>query len=157
LIGSRLLIAPKRQAETAEALDIQRESEGASLATTSYALSEGLSRCWQFHVQLMGGDSSGVEEKLNRDFTSRRLAPDEVAAQLSLVMAGKLSTETLLENLYEGEIGRDPETERERLDAEGPSAPPVNAANEFGDPNAPQNTAPVSTPPTGQSTPIQVE
>lgn len=127
LMGARMLLAPKREAETAEAAMIQRDGESASLNTISRALSTAFTRCWQFHAAWLGIGADMVSDELPRDFFPHRLSPSEIAAQLSLVQAGKLSTETLLENLYAGEIGREPELEMERIASE-PIAPPADAA-----------------------------
>lgn len=118
LMGARMLLAPKREAETAEAALIQRDGESASLTMLSRALSTALTQCWRFHAIWMGLSSEGVGDDLPRDFFPHRLTPDEIRVQLEAHNAGHLSTETLLENLYAGQIAREPEVERERLAAE---------------------------------------
>ncbi|MGH7788408.1 MAG: DUF4055 domain-containing protein [Candidatus Binatia bacterium] len=128
LLGSRALLAPKRAAETAEAMAIGRESENASLSTISYGLSLGLTRMWRFYARWMGLDPREVSEELNRDFVSHKLTPDEVRAQMEAVQAGYMSEDTFIENLYAGEVSRDLATERERLSVQGPHANPGDGA-----------------------------
>lgn len=141
LMGARMLLAPKREAETAEAALIQRDGESASLSMLSHAISAALTKCWQHHATWMGLPTDGVGDELSRDFFPHRLTPEEITAQLALVQAGKMSTETFLENLYAGEITREPEVEMERLAAEPPAADPGNPADLGLDP---QQTGPAA-------------
>lgn len=143
LMGARMLLAPKREAETAEASMIQRDGESASLSMISQALSSALTKCWAYHAMWMGLPDDAAGDELSRDFFPHRLAPDEITAQLSLVQAGKMSTETFLENLYAGQIAREPDVEMERIGSEpqmgGPGDPTI-----LDDPTA----APATEPPT---------
>lgn len=129
LMGARMLLAPKREAETAEAAMIQRDGESASLSMISYALSTALTKCLQFHATWMGLPTGGVGDELSRDFFPHRLTPDEVGAQLQVYAEGGMSLETLMENLYTGGINREPEVEAERMAAEGPRAKPGDGAD----------------------------
>ncbi|MEO8602484.1 MAG: DUF4055 domain-containing protein [bacterium] len=124
LLGVRMLLAPKREAETAAALAIQRDGETASLSTISYGISLGLTKCWRFYAMWMGLNSKDVSDTLNRDFVNHRLSPEETLAQMQLVQSGYLSEQSFIENLFAGEISRDPETERDRIDTQPPRVEP---------------------------------
>lgn len=128
LMGARMLLAPKREAETAEASLIQRDGESASLSMISHALTTALTQCWQYHAMWMGLPAEGVGDELNRDFFPHRMDPSEILAQVQLYNDGLLSKETLLENLYAGQISREPELERERIEMEPPKAQPVDGS-----------------------------
>ncbi len=125
LMGARMLLAPKREAETAEASLIQRDGESASLSMISRALSAALTKCLQYHAMWMGIEDKTIGDELSRDFFPHRLTPQEIAAQLDMVNQGRMSVETFLENMYSGQITREPDVERERIDAE-PPAPPAD-------------------------------
>lgn len=119
LLGARMLSKPKRAAETAEALQIQAAGEEASLQQVADTATEAFTQLWRWHVQRMGAAGEDVGDTFSRDFTSTALSEGEVAQRLALVIAGKLSTETFLEQLFNGEwIQHDAKTELQRLDEE---------------------------------------
>lgn len=124
LMGARMLLAPKREAETAEASLIQRDGESASLSMISHALSTALTKCWYFHCVWMGLATEGVGDTLPRDFFPHKMTPEEMTGQIDAYMKGVISRETLLENLFAGGVSREPEVEAERIGAEGPHAGP---------------------------------
>ena len=124
LMGARMLLAPKREAETAEAAMIHRDGEAASLGTISQALTNALTQCWRFHAAWMGLATDGVGDELSRDFFPHRLTAEEIGAYLDAFERGAMSFDTLLENLHAGQITRDPETERDRIRTEPPRAKP---------------------------------
>ncbi len=128
LMGARMLLAPKREAETAEAAVIQRDGESASLSMISHALTTALTQCWYFHAIWMGIPTEGVGDELPRDFFPHRLTPDEIAIQMQMVAEGRMSTATFLDNMYAGQITKEPDEERERIDAEPPQAQPADGA-----------------------------
>lgn len=120
LLGARMLSRPKRAVETAEALTIQVSGESASLLRIADSLSELFTKLWRWGIERSGAKPSDKDgDTLSRDFASTKLTDAEVAQMLALVVAAKMSTQTFLENMYEGEWMRhDAAEEMKRLEEE---------------------------------------
>lgn len=116
-LGSRILATEKLQAETAEALSIRRASEHATLG----ALARAVSRKLQEALNLIAWwlDAGEVEFALSTDFLPMPLTATEMQVLLQAVQTGKLSVETWLAKLVDGEQlpeNFDIEAELARLD-----------------------------------------
>jgi len=123
-LGARLLDTPKRAPETAETHRLRLSGEGGALASVVKMASSGLARALRWVAWWEGMDDTSIEVELNQDFYDVRMAPQELTALIQARQAGEISYETFIYNLERGEMlppDTDADTERARLDAEGPS------------------------------------
>lgn len=120
-IGSRL-ITEKKGIESVEALRMRSASDTASLVSIVGAMENCIINALTTHV-MWTGQPEEFQFELNRDFVSQKLEPQEVEALMKLYMAGIISQETMLENLFTGEIAPEVQVEMERL---AEQAEPVN-------------------------------
>jgi len=112
-IGSRLL-QEKKGVEATETLRIKQGGETATLVNLVGAVESGLQTILT-HYQMWNGKETEIEFEMNKDFTPTRLSPQEIKSLMDAVVAGTISQETFLQNLYDGEIVDDVELEKGRL------------------------------------------
>ena len=103
--GSRLL-SSKKGIESVEALQLRSGSESAVLNTIVHAVQSALNGALALCGEIDGVANPGI--KLNTDFTAVQLDPQAVSSLLALYTAGTISIEQLLNELYSGEIIRNP-------------------------------------------------
>lgn len=120
-MGSRLLM-PKKGIESAEALQIRAGSESAALETMTNALENGLQRALETYDLWLGAGVSTLT--LNRDFTAAKIDPSTLTALISAYTQGVISLDSLLTQLFQGEIIADVKLEKEAL-ANAPVIAPV--------------------------------
>lgn len=122
VLGARMLERQKAGVEAAEALWIRASEDVATLNTIVGSAENGLANVLDSMLSWMGGTEESSEVRLNRDFVSERLSPQEVTVLLQAVQAGKLSQDTFLYNLQMGEIlpkGRTIDEEKDLIESEG--------------------------------------
>jgi hypothetical protein len=136
LIGARMLEAPKREAETAEAIRLKMAGEAALLGAIAAGLSASLTRVlemcrwWGSPAIERVTDVDDVAVELNTDYEVSRMSPAEIQALVAAWIQKGISRETLFYNLKKGEIippNREFEEEIQLIEAElngaGPEAP----------------------------------
>ncbi len=122
VLGSRLIEGQRVGVEAAETARIRQSGEVNSLVTTSKLVSKSLSRVLEVLAlwrSVPTSEETTVE--LNTDFIDIALSPEEITALLGALQAGKISHETFLWNLKEGELlppGVSIEDEKEKIEAE---------------------------------------
>ena len=75
-----------------------------------------IDNCLQFHAEFMQQSQAG-SSFINRDFLATRLEPQEIQALLQLYTAGTITQETLLNQLWTGEVLGDVFDVEEELEA----------------------------------------
>ena len=114
-LGSQLMVS-KAGVESAEALRIRAGSESAALVNIVTAAESAMRQALSVYVWWdSAGDMQEAQFEMSRDFTAANLTPQQMQALMQLYLAGTISQETYLENLFEGEITQDVELEMERL------------------------------------------
>jgi hypothetical protein len=109
-LGGRLLDAAPKGSETAEAARLRHAGDHATIRTIAAVLSAGLTWALQVHGWWVGPEATPTEVparvELHRDFTSVRMSPDDLRAQILAWQSGAISFETLHANLVRGEVMR---------------------------------------------------
>jgi len=109
-LGASLLQSPKG-VESAEALRIRQGSESSSLITIATGIESAMQQVLTIYYTWLGQETE-VEFELSRDFTAVKLSPQALKALMDAYLAGTISQDTFLENLYEGEVVNDVEEEK---------------------------------------------
>ena len=118
-IGARLLESQKVGIEAAETVRLRSSGDNATLADVAGNIEDGLTDVLKNIVFWMGISHQECIVSVNKDFISTRLSAQDTAALLQAVQAGKISEETFIYNLIQGEIlrpGKTIEEEQEDID-----------------------------------------
>lgn len=118
IVGARLLESQKAGVEAAEALQIRGAADMATLTDIAGNIENGLTKVLQNIGFWLGVPEKDCQVSVNKDFISSRFSPQDVAALLQAVQAGKISESTFIWNLQQGEIlqpGRTIEDEQEAI------------------------------------------
>jgi len=113
------LLQGRKGVESAEALRIRQGSETATLLSITSSVESAMQKVLTIYFMWLGR-TQDVEFTLSRDFTSVQLSPQELKALMDAYIAGTISQDTFLQNLYDGEIVNDVEDEKAAL-----TVPPV--------------------------------
>lgn len=123
-LGVRLLIPPKKVAETEATTRINAGNEGSTLSRTVDAIESAITKALQILAAWDGiADTSDVRIEINRDFIDASLTPEEITAYLAVYQAGGMTLDTFLNLLLVGEIlptNRTVQQEKDALEMEGP-------------------------------------
>ena len=122
-LGLSTMTTQKNVGESAEAKRLDRSQGDSQLSILAQNLHQALDGALRLHCAYMGIDpSKAPTTTVNRDFDLSTMDPGMISALTAVVNAGKLSTETFLHLLHQGEIGLPDdwtvEAEMERLDGE---------------------------------------
>ena len=132
-LGSRLIEGQRTGVEAAETARIRQSGEVNSLVTISKLVSKSLSRMLEtLALWRSVPTSEETTVELNTDFIDIALSSQEITALLAALQAGKISHETFLWNLKEGELlppGISTEDEKERIEME--AGPEFEEKDEF--------------------------
>jgi hypothetical protein len=111
ILGSRMLEAPKRVGETADAIELRQSGESSVLMTLALSVSDSVSQVlrWIYWWNSTEASPETISEdlvllQLNTDFTARGLASDEITAVVSAWQAGAISQETMFDLFRRGEV-----------------------------------------------------
>jgi len=111
ILGSRMLEAPKRVGETADAIELRQSGENSVLMTLALSVSDSVSQVlrWIYWWNSTEASPETISEdlillQLNTDFTARGLASDEITAVVSAWQAGAISRETMFDLFRRGEV-----------------------------------------------------
>lgn len=107
IAGSRLL-SSKKGIESAEALQLRSGSESAVLNTMVHSLNSALNGALELCGQIDNVPNASIE--LNSDFTAANLDPAVTKSLLELFVAGTITLDQLLSELYAGEVVKPSET-----------------------------------------------
>jgi len=121
ILGARIIEQTRAKVETAETAKIRQSSESGAIVTIVNNISTGLTRTLK-HIADFLSIEVPVEQnytRLSTDFIDTSITPHEVVALLSVLQAGKMSLDTFLHNLKQGEIlpeGRSIDDEKDLID-----------------------------------------
>jgi len=124
VLGARMLEEQKWAAEAADTLRIRGQGENSMLATIAGTVSVALTCIAYWHAEWVGTkETEDISIKLNQDYQTNNLTPQELDALVKSWQANAISYSTLYFNLEQGEITRpgvDAETEQDLIEAENP-------------------------------------
>jgi hypothetical protein len=118
IVGARLLEEQRPGVEAAETVRLRSSGDSATLSDVAGSIENGLTKVLKDIGFWKGIAVNECNAAVNKDFVSTRLSSQDVAALLQVVQAGKMSEETFLWNLQQGEItqpGSSVEDELERM------------------------------------------
>ena len=111
ILGSRMLEAPKRVGETAEAIELRQSGENSVLMTLALSVSDSVSQVlrwvyWWNSTEALPEDvgEDVVLLQLNTDFTARGLSSEEITSIVSAWQAGAISQATMFDLFRRGEV-----------------------------------------------------
>lgn len=128
-MGARMLRAPRTGVEAAETARIYQSAESGTLASLAQAVGESFTDLLRHWLRWQGEDDS-LSMELNQDYVDQRIDAAMLTALMNAWIGGGISYETLFYNLRQGEVVPDsatPESEREKIEMEGPVVPPTDA------------------------------
>lgn len=108
------LLQGRKGVESAEALRIRQGSESSALLMSAQATESGIQQVLSIY-SLWSGRQIEVEFELSKDFTASKLTPAELKGYVDAFLAGTISQDTFLQNLYAGEIIDDVEKEKKSI------------------------------------------
>ncbi len=103
ILGARMLEQQKRAVEAADTAAIHRKGEESILSSISQVISMGVNKCLGWFAQWAGHDGE-VKFELNRDFYPVNMSPQELTALIAAWQNGAISSQSLFDNLKQGEI-----------------------------------------------------
>jgi hypothetical protein len=122
VLGTRLLEAQKRVAETAESVELRQSGETSVLTAISLSVSDSLTQVlrwvyWWNSTEVTPEDIGEdlVLVRLNEDFSTKGMSSNELTAVVAAWQAGAISQETMFDLFRKGELlpaGRTDEEER---------------------------------------------
>ena len=122
-LGLSTMTTQKNVGESAEAKRLDRSQGDSQLAILAQNLQQALDGALRLHCAYMGIDpAKAPTTTVNRDFDLSTMSAQMITALTGVVNAGKLSTETFLHLLQQGEVGLaddwTPAAEMERIEGE---------------------------------------
>jgi len=118
IAGARLLESQRPGVEAAETVRLRSSGDSATLADIAGNVENGLTKVLQHIGFWLGISPKECHVSVNKDFVSTRLAPQDITALLAAVQSGKMSEETFIWNLKQGEVlpqGQSIEDEQEAI------------------------------------------
>lgn len=101
-LGVAAILGQQAFQESGVAKAIDRSQGDSVLMSVALQLQDMIDNCLAFHARYLGLPSGG-NCIVNRDFVSQKLEPAEVQQLIALEQAGKITQETLLQRLADGE------------------------------------------------------
>jgi len=118
VVGARLLEDQKLAAEATETLRMRSSGDSATLADIAGNVEAAMLDVLQYIGFWLGVAPTACGVGVNKDFVGARLSAQEITSLVAAVQSGKMSEETFIWNLQQGEImqpGRSIEEEQEAL------------------------------------------
>ncbi len=103
-VGAAMVTAPKRDAETVEALTLKNAQQNSPLAAVAESVEEGLSEAMRILATWEGLSAEGVAVRLNKDFDKTRLSASDLKMLSDVLIAGGITAEVYAELLATAEI-----------------------------------------------------
>lgn len=101
-LGAQMLAPNQRRNEAAETAGMRHMGENSILSSISQSISEGLNKCLEIAGEWMNVTPATIE--LNRDFLPTPMTPQMLTALVASWQQGAISSQTLFENLKQGEV-----------------------------------------------------
>ncbi|NQU80496.1 MAG: DUF4055 domain-containing protein [Bacteroidetes bacterium] len=122
VIGARLLEEPKKGIEAAKTMEMRVAGDTSSLSSVAGNIERGFEQVLRYMARWIRADEKKIEVTVNKDFIATKMSPQELTALLGVLQSGKISMDTFLWNLKQGELL--PETitiddEKAKIEAEG--------------------------------------
>ena len=117
-VGARLLEGQRPGVEAAETVKLRSSGDSATLSDIAGNVEAGLTDVLQYIGFWLGIPAKDCMISVNKDFVSTRLSAQDITALLGAVQAGKISDDTFIWNLQQGEVmqdGRTIEDEKEAI------------------------------------------
>jgi hypothetical protein len=117
-VGARLLEGLRPGVEAAETVKLRSSGDSATLADIAGNIESGLTDVLQYIGFWLGIPEDDCQVAVNKDFVSTRLSAQDITALLGAVQAGRISDDTFIWNLQQGEVlqdGRTIEDEKEAI------------------------------------------
>lgn len=114
-LGSSLISGSGRYIQAAETARISSESEYATLADISNALSQSFKVILTVVMMWFNNNTQPITVAFNKDFEVKTIGSQELSALISAVQSGTMSLETLFYNLQKGELYPDSLTAEEEI------------------------------------------
>lgn len=148
-MGAAYITPPRRDAETAEAIQLKHAEQSSPLASIAGACEEGLTLALKWLAEWEGADPEAALCRLNKDFDSTRLSAGDLTALSAALQSGSITAEVFSHLLSQAEmlppsIGAEEYAETLREEKEARSAKAAAIAG-GGKPTA----VAVDVPPTG--------
>jgi hypothetical protein len=103
-LGASYLVAPKKDAETVESIQLRNSAANSPLAKICSSVEKGLTQALRWIGLWEGADPLAIEVRLNKDFDKTRLSPDDLVKLNSALQAGGITVDTYVYLLNEAEI-----------------------------------------------------
>jgi hypothetical protein len=103
-LGARILSSQAAATETAETAKIHAAGEDNALSSIVNGVEEAIEAGLEIAIEWDGGDPATVEYEMSRDFTNIRIDAQTLTALLAVVQANKMSIESFLWNIQQGEL-----------------------------------------------------
>jgi len=116
--GARLLEEQRPGVEAAETVRLRSSGDSATLSDIAGNIEAGATQVLKYIGFWVGIPETACQVTVNKDFVSTRLSAQDITALLQVVQAGKMSVDTFLYNLQQGETlqtGRTIEEEKEAI------------------------------------------
>ena len=111
LLGSRLLEENKKVGETAQAMELRQSGEHSILSHLAQSVSESLTQVlrwvywWNSTLESLADvTDADVCLRLNTDFSTKGMSPEEIRAVVMAWQAGAISRETMFDLFRRGEV-----------------------------------------------------
>ena len=118
VVGARLLEDQRPGVEAAETVRLRSSGDSATLADIAGNVEAAMLDVLQYIGFWLGVAPTACSVGVNKDFVGARLSAQEITSLVAAVQSGKMSEETFIWNLQQGEIlqpGRSIEEEQEAL------------------------------------------
>lgn len=118
IVGARLLEEQRPGVEAAETVRLRSSGDSATLSDVAGNIENGLTDVLKNIGFWVGIPETECQVSVNKDFVSSRLAPQDITALLQAVQAGRISEDTFIWNLQQGEVlqaGRTIDEEKEAI------------------------------------------
>lgn len=103
ILGARMLVPEKKQAETATAHLIKREGENSALSTVADLVSDCIEKALKFAAQWMNISPDNIEVALNKDYLPTDMPVQDMVQLWGLVQSGGITQQDYHWNLKQGE------------------------------------------------------
>ena len=132
VLGSRMLEAPKREVETAEAMQIRAMADGTTLTQIVQSVSESMTEaCAMAILWTLPADAQPetareqVKFQISTDFLTKKMSPDELRAVVAAWQGGAMTKSSMVWALHRGEYTDPQRTVDEELALLDSEQPPM--------------------------------
>ncbi len=135
VLGSRLLEEPKRQVEAAETHQSRKSGESSVIAVIASNVESAVKKAFQWCAEWTLNNPDDVEVSLNKDYVSALMDSSMLTALLMTLQQGRISYDSFIYNLSQGELlpdGRTAEEEAELIQ-QNPPLPQPNVTEDLGE------------------------